>query len=279
MLPKIVRIFLSIALALALALGLYLPDGLPGRGISPAQEAAALHQQWIQAFSPFTGSAANAAIGSALAENTTGTVIVIGASAETVGGAVGQGAAYVYMGSNALGWTSYPLHTSDGAAGAHFGNAVAVSGDGSTLLVTAQGYTLNHLNRGAAYPFARTGTNWAPQTLNPLLAFGAADNDLLGISAALSGDGNTALVSAPGRAANRGTAHVYARTGISWAYQHEIDAWDGLGGDDFGRSVALSSDGNTALLFNAQDKDNTRGGVYFFAYNPNYPAYVPVTRH
>ena len=80
---------------------------------------------------------------------------------------------------------------------------------------------------------------------------GLAD-DVFGGSVALSGDGNTALVGAPaanvdGRS-NQGAAYVFIRSGASWIQQAKLTADDGAADDRFGGSVALSQDGNTALI-------------------------------
>src|SRR5262249_13605387 len=85
-----------------------------------------------------------------------------------------------------------------------------------------------------------------------LTAADGAANDLFGSSVALSGDGNTALVGAPaktiGTTAAQGAAYVFVRSGSIWSQQAELTAADGAARDAFGESVALSRDGNTALV-------------------------------
>ena len=94
---------------------------------------------------------------------------------------------------------------------------------------------------------------------------GAADfsESGFGQSVALSGDGNTALVGAPGRYPNPngvpGSVTVFTRTGSAWAEQAVLKAPPderGFNGEPFpdpgaacfGSSVAVSYDGNTALV-------------------------------
>lgn len=52
---------------------------------------------------------------------------------------------------------------------------------------------------------------------------------------------------------------------------------DGVAGDHFGISVAISGDGHT-ILFNANQKDNARGGAYFFSNEPVSSIYFPIIK-
>jgi hypothetical protein len=66
---------------------------------------------------------------------------------------------------------------------------------------------------GAAYVFVLSGTSWTQQA--ELTAGDAAPGDHFGVSAALGGDGSTALVGADGKNASTGAAYVYAEGGAS----------------------------------------------------------------
>ena len=65
---------------------------------------------------------------------------------------------------------------------------------------------------------------------------------------AVSGDGSTALIGAPGKNSDKGAAYVFAFNGTQWVQQKELTASDGAADDGFGYTVALSNDGNTALI-------------------------------
>jgi hypothetical protein len=73
-----------------------------------------------------------------------------------------------------------------------------------------------------------------------------------GFAVALSADGDTALAGAIGddcaAGADCGSAVVFVRTGTTWAEQQRLTAPDGVDDDLFGRSVALSADGDVALI-------------------------------
>ncbi len=102
-------------------------------------------------------------------------------------------------------------------------------------------------------------------------------NDQLGMSVALSGDGNTLAVSAhredgsgtgvnaaSNEAANdAGAVYVFAKVAGSWSQEAYVKASDTAANDTFGSSVALSSDGNT-LAVGARGKAGGRGAAYVF---------------
>jgi hypothetical protein len=70
-----------------------------------------------------------------------------------------------------------------------------------------------------------------------------------GSSVALSADGNTALIGAPYDNNSVGGAYVFTRSGSTWTQQGEKLVAAGESGEGgFGSSVALSADGNTALI-------------------------------
>src|SRR5712691_8305677 len=99
---------------------------------------------------------------------------------------------------------------------------------------------------------------------------GAADE--FGFAVALSIDGNTLVVGAPGEASatgvnpadntapSAGAVYVYTRSGATWTQQAYIKASNAEAGDQFGFSVALSSDGNT-LAVGATGEDGPLTGV------------------
>ncbi|MBN1975991.1 MAG: FG-GAP repeat protein, partial [Anaerolineae bacterium] len=95
----------------------------------------------------------------------------------------------------------------------------------------------------------RPGTHWT--MLQQLAASDGAAEDFFGISVALAGD--TALVGAYGDevGANddgQGSATVFVRSETTWTEQAKLTASDGAAYDQFGWSVALAADGNTALV-------------------------------
>ena len=158
------------------------------------------------------------------------------------------------------------LAASDGAAGDLFGDSVALSSDGKTALVGAYGKSFGDIHiQGAAYVFTSASGIWSQQ--QELTASDGAAGDYFGCSVALSSDGNTALVGAynktVGQNSQQGVAYVFANSSGSWSQQRELAASDGAAADLFGNSVAMSSDGNTALV-GAVGKNSLQGAAYVF---------------
>ncbi len=181
--------------------------------------------------------------GSSIGLSSDGNTVLVGGSNDNNG----AGAAWVF-GRTGSSWAQQgsKLTLVDPASAGGLGADVAVSGDGATALVA--GYK-------TAAVFTRTGTTWSLQTtLSRGTAVGSDDAQGLGLSAALSADGNTALLGAPQDNASSGAAWVFNRFGSSWSAATELTAPD-LADDPnaesdalFGTAVALSADGNTALI-------------------------------
>ena len=70
---------------------------------------------------------------------------------------------------------------------------------------------------------------------------------------ALSADGNTALVGGPYDNGGTGAAWVFTRSGSTWTQQGpKLVGTGAVGTAEQGWSVALSADGNTALIGGAR---------------------------
>ena len=82
---------------------------------------------------------------------------------------------------------------------------------------------------------------------------------------ALSAEGNTALIGGAGDNGGVGAAWVFTRSGSTWTQQGEKLTGSGRepGAGEFGDSVALSADGNTALIGGPGDNDDV-GAAWVF---------------
>jgi hypothetical protein len=163
------------------------------------------------------------------------------------------GAAWVYTRSSLGVWTQQgPKLVGTGAAGAQQGQSVSLSADGNTAIV---GGPTDNGNIGAAWVFTRRGGVWSQQGPK-LVGTGAAPspgenggNVYQGESVSLSADGNTALVGGPSDN-GVGAAWVFVRSNKGlWTQQGSKLVGTGMiGGANQGYSVALSGDGNTAIV-------------------------------
>jgi IPT/TIG domain len=157
----------------------------------------------------------------------------------------GVGAAWVFTRAGST-WTQQggKLTGGGGIGLVRFGESVALSSDGATALIGGPG---DNGHVGAAWVYARSGSTWTQQG-EKLKGGGEIGAGELGESVALSADGNTALVGAPGEGYG-GAAWVFTRSGSTWTQQGGMLMGSGeVGEGRFGASVALSADGNTALI-------------------------------
>jgi hypothetical protein len=142
------------------------------------------------------------------------------------------------------------LLASDFATGEYFGYSVALSSDGLTAIVGAYlEDTSPNSDNGAAYVFTRSAGVWTEQ--QKLLASDAVAGDQFGYSVDISGDGNTVLIGAPNEDTlffDNGAAYIFTRSGTTWTQQQKLLASDRGTPDLFGNSVALSSNGSTAIV-------------------------------
>ncbi|MEF1202996.1 hypothetical protein QTO12_20790 [Vibrio owensii] len=181
----------------------------------------------------------------------------------------------------------------------NYGNAVAVSNDGSTIAVSAfkesgivNDPTANSAAlSGAVYVYRKTNGIW--NEVGYLKAPNADDKDEFGYAIALSGDGNTLAVSTINEASSAtgidgnqldnlapasGAVYLYVNNGSSWQSQAYIKASNSNLVDSFGFSLSLDSDGTTLLVgapgesssaqsINGDETDNTgslSGAAYVF---------------
>ncbi len=138
-------------------------------------------------------------------------------------------------------------------------DSIALAADGTTA-VFGEGRD----SAGAARVFIRSSGIWVQQaSLSPV--DGSGPEPHLGTAAAISSDGNTALVGAGGDSGNVGAAHVFVRSGSVWLQQGPKLTPSGGGGpmQYFGGSCSLSADGNTALIGAVYDNGQI-GAAYVF---------------
>jgi hypothetical protein len=153
------------------------------------------------------------------------------------------------------------------AGGACQGESVSFSADGNTAIVGGpcdnRGDGVGPPRRdGAAWIWTRSGEVWTQQGFK-LVGSGAVGDDVQqGLSVALSGDGNTAIVGGPGDNGFAGAAWVWTRSGGVWTQQGPKLVASGAVGNGFlGWSVSLSGDGNTAMVGGPEDNDGS-GAVW-----------------
>ncbi len=228
--------------------------------------------------------------------------LFLGGAAAAVAAAVATGAGQEAQGVRPVSQLAY-LKASNaegadhfacgGSLPGHIGNALAVSGDGTTVAVgaphessAARGINGNQddnslYNSGAVYVYFRRGDTWTQQAY--IKASNSGGSDMFGLSLSLSRDGGTLAVAAPWEASaaigvngnqhddsipQAGAVYVFTRAGNAWSQHSYIKAsntgrkgtGDDIEGDQFGFSVSLSGDGRT-LAVGAVSEDGNATGI------------------
>ena len=198
-----------------------------------------------------TGAVGTAGQGISVALSADGNTAIVGGLADNTI----TGAAWVYTRSGGV-WTQQGSKlVGTGAVGtAGQGVSVALSADGNTAIVGGRG---DNSHTGAAWVFTRSGTVWTQQG-SKLVGTGAVGTAGQGISVALSADGNTAIVGGVEDNSDTGAAWVFTRSGTVWTQQgNKLVGTGAVGTAGQGHSVALSADGDTAIVGGLADNRMT----------------------
>ena len=220
-----------------------------------------------------------------------------------------SGAAYLYV-RNGITWSHQAYIKADNAgAYNYFATSVDLSSDGNTLAVGANGEDSNSTginstpnddgsanSSGAVYIFIRSASNWTQQAY--IKSSNTEASDLFGDVLDLSDDGNTLAVGVRQDDSNTfgintipaddtssldsGAVYIFIRSSSSWSEQAYIKPSAADAYDEFGNSVALSSNGDILAVgahlddssstiissIPATDNDADRAGaVYLFTRN------------
>jgi len=199
----------------------------------------------------------------------------------------GAGAVYVFSRNrNEWNQTAY-LKASNAERGDSLGVAVEISADGNTLAAAAldedsEATGINSASSpdreadtstGAVYVFSRNRGSWSQQAY--LKASNTGRNDWFGSRLTLSADGDTLAVGAQledsgaqginaqqddDTAQEAGAVYLFTRDGAIWNQSAYIKGSNTEAFDEFGSSIALSSDGQT-MAVGARNEDSAATGA------------------
>jgi hypothetical protein len=279
---KNAAVIVSVALAVVAATG-HSSAQVPA--LTPSKASGWKQVAYLKASNPGPGDQ----FGYAVALSGDGNTLAVGAEMEgsAAAGINGNqadnaadaaGAVYVFARSGG-GWSQQAyIKASNPGSNDQFGAALALSADGNTLAVAAQfedsaatGTNRNQADNsmsesGAVYVFTRAGGKWSQQAYVKASNTGEQDDgDTFGYAVALSDDGNTLAVGAPGEdsrpngsagnqadnsAQGAGAVYVFTRSGAAWSQQAYVKSGNPVRPDDdlFGYAVGLSADGSTLAV-------------------------------
>ena len=231
---------LGAALITALAVGLMVP--VPSAGATPSEP--------VQRGGDIDGEAVGDQSGLSVALSADGDTMAIGAwlNDPTIDGILANNAGHVriYRWNGSV-WDQRGGDIDGEAAGDQSGRSVALSADGDTVAIGAHLNDGNGSNAGHVRIYAWNGSGWDRRGGD---IDGEAAGDESGLSVALSADGDTVAISAPlnnGNGDGAGRVRVYAWNGSGWV-QRGGDIDGEAAGDQSGRGVALSADGDTVAI-------------------------------
>lgn len=181
-------------------------------------------------------------MGRVVAMSSDGTIVAVGSPGSAILdpddppiGDVGRVRVYQVFGGE---WSQVGTAINGGTASDRFGSSVALSADGRTLAV---GATQTTTSTGYVKVFRLSSGSW--QQIG-LTMSGTSSPDQFGYSVALSADGNTVAIGAPGNGSlAAGYVRIFGYAGGTWS-QRGADVVGGTS-DREGYSVALSDDGAT----------------------------------
>lgn len=141
------------------------------------------------------------------------------------------------------------------------GSSLGIADDASRLVTNA-----------ASSPaiFLRTGTSWALEARLPAPPAPGGVASRFGELVMMSADGSRVLTTDEidsTNGARAGAAHVFVRTGTSWALEASLYAPDGAAEDRFGEEAAMSADGSRIVVaapFHWIGSTRDAGSVYVY---------------
>ena len=199
---------------------------------------------WEQRGSDLDGLTAGDGFGWSVSLSADGTILAVGARFTNGANGSNSGRVHVYKWI-ANSWQPMGAPIDGEAAGDDFGYSVALSADGTILVVGSLANRAAELEVGQVKIFAWTGTKWS-QRGNDL--DGQSSGEWFGHTVALSSDGSIVACGGdqwlhPGP----GYVRVYSWTGSTWR-QIGSTLVGLVATDEFGTSVSLSGDGRVLAV-------------------------------
>lgn len=181
--------------------------------------------------------------GYSLSISSDGNWLAVGATDATAGPNGRDGAVYVYQIRNSL-WELQTTLVANTDAGGNFGESVALSIDGTRLVVGGDQVEV----------FSRSGQTWS----TGIGLMTSANAALEGLKVSVSGDGNRVAVGNSEAGNLAGLVVVYSLRNGTWSIEREVSRINSMIG--FGASVALSDLGARLFVGTRHVRSSSQGG-------------------
>jgi len=215
---------------------------------------------WNQRGQDIDGEAEGDRSGSSVSMSADGNIVAIGAHLNDGINGTNSGHVRVYEWSGTA-WTQRGLDIDGVAADDRSGWSVSMSADGNTVAIGAFRNDGNGFESGHVRVYDWSGTAWTQRGLD---IDGEDNDDESGWSVSMSVDGNTVAIGArynDDNGSSSGHVRVYDWSGTAWT-QRGLDINGETAGDESGRSVSMSADGNTVAI-GAPSNDGSLGGYRY----------------
>eukprot|EP01033_Poteriospumella_lacustris_P019005 gene19005-13712_t len=206
---------------------------------------------WTPMGSSLTGSQTNENYGTAVGMSTDGLTVVIGSPYYSGVKALAGRVQVFWFDSGSDDWTQLGTQLEGSLENELFGQCVAISGDGATIASLSLSYASDVFTTiGKLSTYYNSGGTWMSKVADIF----TNDNDFAGsamffTSVALNSDGSKMVLGSRGYDASftdSGQVTLYTDNIVSWAAQQDFQGSSGE--EQFGTSVALSSDGSTVAM-------------------------------
>ena len=204
---------------------------------------------WTQVGNKLVGTGGTGQQGFSVAISSDASTVIIGGNADNAA----VGATWIFTQAGGV-WSQQgnKLVGTGSLGSSNQGFSVALNADGNTAVVG--GYADNFFT-GAVWVFVRNNGVWSQQG-NKLIGSGFSAAPKEGSGVAVSADGNSLIVGAFNDNSGDGASWIFTRTGTTWAQQGSKKVIPNSTFSYVGYSVAMSSDGTTALVGAVQDNSN-----------------------
>jgi hypothetical protein len=149
-----------------------------------------------------------------------------------------------------------------------YGKGVALSEDGTWMILGAPFANANGTNSGLAFLYQRNGNHW--DLITRIDQPDASSTDIFGWSAALSNDGSVLAISARGaptaNSPNGGAVYVFTQDQGTVTFEQKLEGLDTARSDYFGCSIAIDALGQRLVIGSFRDDDygGDTGSAYVF---------------
>lgn len=240
----------------------------PDVGVTISPSTAPLNQIWSNIGQTIVGELASDQAGNAVAVNSDGTIIAIGARVNDVSSNVtttDEGHVRIFrLNSVTLVWEQMGSEINGIVPSEQFGYSVALNGAGTRVAVGAPYNNQSASETGRAAVYDWNGTNWV---IVGESMYGVETLCRFGWSIALSESGDRLAVGAPRWVSSTGYVTVYDYNGTSWVQAgNTINGT--AGNDQAGHSISLNSSGSRIVLGLIGNASN-RGMVKVFDLSGN----------